>query len=478
MTQDYIKRLEESREELIQTLRESVQINSVGGEAVTEPDGTVLPFGRGVEAAFQHMLGVGRAMGFETFDAHHYGGHIEWKVPGAVETFGIAAHLDVVPEGTGWTHGPFDAEIEDGRMYGRGTADDKGPLVAALYAVKAIKDAGLTPNKNIRLILGLDEETGMAGIDEYFAEMGMPDLGFTPDAAFPMINGEKGIMVFELAQKLNRRTGKETLSLRKLNGGTAYNAVPGTAKAVLVASDPFYYSNIKDRAAAYASETGYKLSAKRSGSSLCIEATGKAAHGAYPQNGLNAVSILMGFLGTLHFDAEDVNDFIAFYNDHIGFEYHGESIGCGLEDEPSGKLIFNVGVAEINDDLATVTVNIRYPVTCTGEDVYNGINAVLADTDIGLVKARDAGPIYMDLSDPFAASLLASYVEETGDTETKPIVMGGGTYAKKFRRMLAFGAMFPGDEDRMHQADEYISLDRLMQTARIYAHAIYKNCCE
>ena len=69
MRTDYLEILENSRKELIDTLADSIRIKSVKEPPVTLADGTVLPFGQGVENAYQHMLGVGREMGFETFDA-------------------------------------------------------------------------------------------------------------------------------------------------------------------------------------------------------------------------------------------------------------------------------------------------------------------------------------------------------------------------------------------------------------------------
>lgn len=476
---EYLKILEENKNEMIEKLQEAVRIKSVLGAPYESSNGETYPFGEGVETAYRHIMELGRSMGFETVDFDHYGGHIDFKSddPGA-EIFGIAGHVDVVPEGSGWEHEAYGGVIEDGWMYGRGTTDDKGPLYSCLYAMKAIKDAGIKPKKTIRLIVGLDEETEKKGMLYYLDKAGAPDFGITPDGDFPLINGEMGIVIFELAEKLKKRTSKEGLVLSKLSAGEASNIVPAHAKAVVASETPAVYDNIKEMAETYRKETGYKLNVKKAGSSLAIESEGISAHGARPQMGLNAISILMDFLGRLEFAGDEINEFIAYYNDHIGFCLAGEKIGCALEDEVSGKLIFNVGIASVTDDLASVTVNIRYPVSNTADEVFAGIEKTLEGRKIGIVKHIQENPVFIELDDPFVVKLLEAYTEETGDTENKPQVIGGGTYAKLMNRLFCFGAQFPGEEDRMHQANERLSLDSYMKMARIYAKAIYKLCCE
>ena len=472
---DYLDILDSYKEEMLESLKTLVRIPSVQSKPVKTADGDILPFGRPVQDALEAMLAEGRSMGFDTFNGDNYGGHIEWKCEDSKEVFGIAGHLDVVPEGDGWKYGPFNPTVEDGCIIGRGVSDDKGPLVAVLYALKALKESGIQPNKNIRIILGLDEEKGVDGINRYLEIAGQPDLGITPDAGFPLINGEKGILVFELAQKLTRSRVKDGLRLTKVEGGTASNAVPAYAKAA-VAGDSAQYESIKDRLAQFVLETGYKLKAKKQGPALVIEASGKAAHGARPEDGLNAISVLMSFLGRLQFANEEVNDYIYTYNEKIGFNLHGQGMACDLEDEASGKLIWNTGLISINEDVASITVNVRYPVTKTSDEVYEGIEETLANTRIGIVKQSDMEPIYMPLDDPMVEHLMAAYRDETGDTESQAIVIGGGTYAKALNKTLAFGGLFPGEEDTMHQVDERLSLESFYKMARIYAKAIYLIC--
>ena len=482
----YLEILDTYHDEMLKELGESVSKPSVLSAAVKTADGEVLPFGRGVHDAFMHMLGLGKKLGFGTVNSDNYGGHIEFPAADETvidedgnvkkaDTFGIVAHLDVVPEGTGWTGEPFVMSEKEGFVYGRGVSDDKGPAIACLYAMKALKESGFEPEKNIRLILGLDEETEKIGMTHYLEKVGGPDMGFTPDADFPLVNGEMGILIFDIAQKLTRQPAGDGLRLTKMEAGTAPNAVPRTAKVVITA-DAALYDVVKDRIAQYTLETGYDVRGKKQGPSMVIEAYGVAAHGAHPELGLNAISILMDFLGRLQFNNEEINDFVEFYNNCIGFDLHGERMGCEMSDEPSGPLVFNVGMAMINEDIAQVTINIRYPVSSTDVEVYAGIEEILKDSKLGIVKNYHEGPIYMDMSNPMVAGLLGAYREETGDNEAMPFVIGGGTYAKMVKNTLAFGAQFPGEENTMHQADEKLAVDSLFSMARIYARALHSLC--
>lgn len=476
----YLERLDTYKEEMIRTLGESVAFPSVARESVTDADGSVMPVGRAVHEALMHILECGRSMGFESVNLDNCVGYIEFGAAPDAESagrFDIAGHIDVVPEGTGWTFEPYALTEQDGMLYGRGTSDDKGPLFAALYAMKAIKEEGILPKRDVRLVIGIDEETGSDSIEYYTERCGHPDMGFTPDGDFPLVNGEMGIIEFYLAQKLRPAASKDDLRLTKLEAGTAHNVVPKTAKAVL-AGDKQHYDSIIGRVREYAAETGYDIRAKKQGSSLVIEAAGKAAHGAHPEKGLNAISIIMGFLGRLDFACRELNDFIDFYNDHLGFDLHGERFGCKFEDDPSGPLILNVGTANIDEELAEVSIGIRYPVTFSSEQVMSGIESLLEDTSIGIVSGFEMDPIYMPLGTDMVDKLLKAYADETGDHESNAIVIGGGTYAKMINNILAFGGLFPGDEDTMHQADERLSIDSYMTMARIYARAIVSLCCE
>ena len=422
-------------------------------------------------------------IGFKFEKAGNYGGHIAWNVDpkdkAGAEIMGIVGHLDTVPIGTGWTKEPLGEEA-DGYLYGRGTTDDKGPVVAALYAMKAIRDAGIPMRHNIHLILGLDEETSWIGMEEYLKNFPQPDFGFTPDADFPAIHGEKGILIFDLAKKIGKtNTSTNGLELRSLTGGSAANMVAESARAVVKADDEKLYDLIRGKAELAAKEapfadTPLDIKVRKMGKSMEIKTTGVSAHGATPQAGFNAISALFGFLGELPFASEDITDFIEFFNKHIGFELDGASLGCRFEDELSGATVLNVGTAEADKGVIKVTINVRYPIHTTADEIYNGLTPVANEYDLGLVKGKYEAPIYFASDHPLIATLMDVYQEHTGDTETKPLVIGGGTYARAFDNIVAFGAHFPGDEDLMHQKDERLEIARFRQQTEIYADAILR----
>ncbi len=476
---DYIERIQELADEMIEDLRGLLRKKSVKAEA---EEGA--PFGRGVKEAFHYMLQLGQREGFACKNIDEYGGHIDFmadsvsgtvldnKADNVAETMGILCHLDVVPEGNGWDHDPFGADMEDGCIFGRGTLDDKGPTIAAFYAMKAIKDCGYVPKKNIRMIIGLDEETGSSGMNYYQNKEKMPDFAIVPDSDFPLVHGEMGILVFELVKKLGKAV-KGGIALRKITGGNAPNMVPDKAQAV-ISGQREHYTSIKEMAKEYVLSTGNILTVKGRGSSLEIIAEGKSAHGAHPWSGKNAISILMEFLGKIEFNCEDQNDFINFYNKHLGFDFHGERLDCSLSDDISGKLILNVGMIDLDNNAVKLTVNVRSPITLDDEAVYSSLVPVIEKYEIGVIKKMYEKPIYYPADDPTVQLLLSIYRNHTGDMESEPLVIGGGTYARQMDNAIAFGALYPGDPDLMHQKNEFIKIERLIQTAKIYAEAIFR----
>jgi succinyl-diaminopimelate desuccinylase len=477
MEAKYLELIEEYKEEMVKTLQELIAIKSVTAEPVGDA-----PFGAAVQEAFEYMLKKAKAEGFDTENIDNYGGHFDFggylldeegeMVGTSDEIMGILCHLDVVPEGKDWDYDPFGGELVDDKIYGRGAIDDKGPTVAAFYAMKALKDAGVVPEKKVRLILGLDEETGWKGMDYYLKRVKHPDFGFSPDGEFPAINGEMGLLIFDLAKKIGKSASNaKGVSLRSMTGGNAPNMVADHARAVIKADS---YDDIKDKIAEFRKSTGYQINSKGIGKNLEITTQGISAHGARPGKGLNAISIMMKFLGEIGLENEDVRDFIDFYNSHIGFNLSGELLGCGFEDEPSGKLIFNVGLVNIDDESASVTINIRYPVTMNDEKVYDSILPVINEYNLGIIKKEHKLPIYISKDDEMIRTLMEVYKKHTGDVKSEPLVIGGGTYARAVKNTVAFGADFPGEPELAHQKNEYIGVDKLIKCAKIFADAIFE----
>ncbi len=464
---------DKNHDEMITKLEELIRIRSV----VEDPDGDK-PFGAGVHEAFMYMKGLAENEGFRFKNIDNYGGHIEFSADNSDnnEIFAILSHIDVVPEGADWDYEPYAGTIADGRIYGRGVNDDKGPTMAAFYAMKALKESGFIPNRKIRLILGLDEETNWYGMKKYFESEPAPAMGFTPDAEFPAIHAEMGILIFDLAKKLKPQTEKG-LEITSISGGNAANMVPDHARAVLREygrgeKSEETYDYIKAILASYKQETGHDISCRGMGKSLEIKAEGVSAHGARPTSGVNAISILMDFLGRLDIGNDDISDFIDFYNKYIGFETDGSSLGCGFSDDVSGKLILNTGLITADSKSVTVTINIRYPVKSNTEQVYEAIWQTVEPLDIGIVRGKEQAPIFFDVDHPMIRTYMDIYRKYSNDMTTPPLAIGGGTYARAAENVVAFGPSFPGDHEVAHQKNEFMDLEKLRIATKIYAETI------
>ncbi|SDJ93936.1 dipeptidase PepV [Natronincola ferrireducens] len=455
------------RQDIIEKTQEIVRIKSVEEEG---KEG--MPFGEGVDAALQYALRLSQEMGFTTKNLDGYVGYAE--MGDGEETIGILGHLDVVPEGDGWTYPPYGGEIHDDKIYGRGTVDDKGPVITTLYAMKALKESGLPLQRKVRMIFGTNEETGMQDMEYYLSKEKNPDMAFTPDGDFPVIYGEKGIQVFSLRTVFEKKCKcTSDIAVKSIKGGTRPNVVPDFCRAVLKVNNTGK-EKLENRLETFVEKTGYKLSLAFEGEDVIIKSEGVSAHGSTPEKGHNAISQLLAFLGELEDYQCGILRFIKIYNNKIGMEYNGESIGCGFEDDISGKLIFNVGIIDANEDFVDVTVNIRYPIKVTGKEVLEGIQQQLVGTNIDLILDEDSKPLYVPKEHKLIQSLMKVYREETGDNENQPITLGGGTYARTLENTVAFGPIFPGEEELAHQKDECISIENLMKITYIYGKAIYE----
>ena len=459
---NYIELIDQYKDDMLKDLSDLIAIKSVAEEC----EGPY-PFGEGVHKAFEAMLAMGTRDGFTTKNVDNYGGHIEFKGEGD-GIFALLGHLDIVPEGNNWNTDPYEATIIDNKIYGRGAIDDKGPTIVAYYAMKALKEAGFKPRKDIRLILGLDEETNWDGMKYYMQKEETPDMGFAPDADFPVIHCEKGLIIFDLIKKL-ASAEKTGLHIESLNAGTASNMVADRAELVISGGD------ISDVIAQYSKDhPDYDITCTPSDNGCIVVAKGIAAHGAMPEEGLNAISILCEALAPVVFDNEDVNAFIKFYNETIGFDFNGQRFGCGFSDEPSGKLNFNVGVLKIDQDEIRLTINIRYPATLKEDDIYNGIETINRGYEIERVDHLN--PLYVPKDHELVEVLMDVYGEFTGDRKSKPLVIGGATYARTVPNCVAFGPVFPHEASVEHQPNEFFNIDSMIKSAKMYAEAIYRLC--
>ena len=342
------KWIDDHKEELIEALRANLSIASVKD---TEHAGEGAPFGPMIRKALDDALARGKALGFDTVDYDGYCGAID--MAGGKEQLGVICHLDVVPEGTGWTYPPYGGEIHDGKLYARGTMDDKGPAFAALFGLAAVKASGVETKRRVRLILGCDEECGMGCLHHYNEVEKAPDMCFSPDASYPLVNSEK--MIYNSAYR------KEYASSVRVKAGTVSNAVPGKAEVfVPVSADEVKAAVAKLNNADFT----YNVSAADNGANVVI--TGIAAHASTPEQGKNAFLAAVQLMNELNLPEEDA-DTVAVLWDILKFDCHGESIGIDSTDD-SGRLTTNVGVIEWDETgIKRLTMDIRAPITANGE---------------------------------------------------------------------------------------------------------------
>lgn len=413
------------------------------------------PFGEEVDACFAEALALCHELGFETTDMDRYIGWCE--IGTGDEMVAVLGHLDVVPEGEGWHHPPYAAEIEGGRLYGRGSIDDKGPVVASLFALKAIRDLGIPLNRRVRLLFGLNEETNDRDVLYYKAHGGeIPVLGFTPDGEYPLINGEKGILNGTYTRTLHQ-TGDYILT--RFEGGEASNISPAYAVA-----------EVKCPAEAASKIAAEKVTVTPIDGGIRVEAEGVAVHGSTPELGENAIGRLAMALAQLPFTGE-TGECLAFVSERLGMETHGESLGLAMRDGISGDLTMNVGVASFENEALSLTFSVRYPVTLPYELVYPRLKRGFTLGGFTETEMTHAAALYIPKDSELIRRLLGVYEAETGE-KAEPKCIGGGTYAKSMPNIVAFGPIFPGDEVREHKPDEYMETRRVMQNAEIIASAM------
>ncbi|MHB1483855.1 MAG: Sapep family Mn(2+)-dependent dipeptidase [Saccharofermentanales bacterium] len=451
--------------ELVESLKGLIAIPSVKSEA---KEGA--PFGRETKKALKYILDEAGSMGFKTSELDGYAGYIEFGE--GEKEIAILCHLDVVPAGEGWDFDPFEPFVENGRLFGRGSIDDKGPAIASLYAMKALKDSGYTPPCRIRLILGLDEESSCKCIAYYKSKEKNPDYGFTPDAKFPVIFAEKGILHITVGGHHEYNIdAMEPFILLSANGGERINMIPATCNVS-------YIENASDA----------RIHGGRLPDPSMKIFKGVPGHAMMPEAGENAISKAMLEIGGILFKNDVSNRFVEFYNKFIGMTTDGSLLGIDFCDKDTGSLTFNVGLLELNADVDKVkavqdtdkiaisynikmALDVRYPVTADVGFICSRIKECCSGYDLELLEVEDNLPLYVDKTSDFVQILLNIYNGMT-DSDKVPLAIGGGTYARTMPNILAFGPCFSAQDDVAHQSGEYIKLDDLFLCKEIYQKAI------
>ena len=421
------------RRELAEKIGELVRIPSVRGDPLPG-----MPYGEGPAKALEWMLRECRELGLHCENVENVAGHADFGGDEGGGIVGVLCHLDVVPPGAGWSGDPFGGEYRDGRVYGRGSADNKCACVSALFSVRILREMGIVPKRKIRIIFGTDEECGSSDMPIYFSKMPLPDMAIVPDAGEMIINREKGRILLRL-----RAQTPESMVL--MRGGVAPNIVPDTCELKLLSDG---------------------------GDSARRTFSGKPWHGAWPSEGINAISLGLADLGNSGIASG--NALVDFVMGKIGGETDGSRLGIARADEPSGALTVNLGTIDAGRGVSEAMLDIRYPVTCSGKGIIAAVRSAAAPYGVEAIAVSDAPPLFVD-EESFLVMRLKLACEKVTGAPAMTQSMGGRTYAACLAgRGVAYG---PGAGEGAHQADEYVDMERLMRHLRISTQALYELAC-
>ena len=432
------------KDEMIQEI-----INLVRYESVSiKSDNKEKPFGEECKKALEHILELGKKLGFNTKNIDGYCGYIEFGE--GKELLGIIGHLDVVPatKEDGWTKDPYQAEIINNKLYGRGTSDDKGPVISCLYAMK-IANSLKQLNKRVRLIIGLNEEQDWECIERYKQTEELPTISFSPDANFPCIYAEKGIITLTIENDFNL----DDEILEFTTGNNAINVVPKTAHIIIKTNNPNKFVEEKD------------IIVEKIEDTIKITATGVSSHAAFPTLGDNAATKLLKYINKIY-----KNKFLTkleeldFYNLENPLYLGGDS----LTDE-SGTLTSNIGIINYENNKLIIKTNLRVPIKTSFAELKNICNRSI-DSIKYYFEGENEG-LYVS-KDSYLVKTLTRIFNETSNMNEEAIAIGGGTYARAFNNCVSFGMTFPNEEELCHQVNENIDIDNLLLATEIYTKAI------
>ncbi len=434
---------------MLEKLREIIAVPSV-----SVPGTADMPYGPECAKVLRMFLDMAEDEGFYINNFENYAGTIGYNEKPV--KLGVLCHLDVVPvTESDWTFSPFGGEIKDGRIYGRGAVDDKGPAMAVLFAMKALKEAGADLTHNVRFIVGCDEENGSTDMEYYLSREKMPPLVFTPDGDYPVINIEKGML------RLRIRKNAAFAHIMKIHGGTVPNAVPSDAYAVVTGISDFPESE--------------GITVTEQDGAFLVAYKGRAAHASTPADGVNAVTGLVSYLCTLGLDEQEKKTFENIRTSFVHGDFSGTGCGIRMSDEKSGALTQVLSIADYDGETLEFRIDVRYPLCGDRDSIISEIEKTVSPAGFELITDIASLPHCVDEDSEFIKTLLSVYEKETG-LEGYCKAIGGGTYVHDIEGGVAFGAEFPGEENNMHGNDESISLESLRLNTKIIANAIYEIC--
>ena len=462
------KYIENLKDEMIKETQKLIQIPSV----LSKSNNPSHPFGENVNKALEYTLDLGKRLGFKTKNIDGYCGYIEFGE--GAELIGIVGHLDVVPEGENWTYPPFSGTIVNNKIFGRGAIDDKGPVISSLYAMKTIM-YNCKINKRVRLILGLNEENNWKCINYYKEHEEIPNIGFSPDADFPCIYAEKSILTSYLKMDYFDYSNKNIIITNIDCNNNALNVVPKICSVALKINPNAiiineFIENIKSVITKHHFEIDiYKIDNEN----IKLTSHGVQAHSAHPDLGINAISRLIIVLDEIFKIYNIKIELFDFFNKYINTQYYGQNLKIDFEDE-SGKLTLNVGSFSLENSVLKIGMNLRVPINTPIVDVGNSFLKALSEyINVDFDTTHYLPHLDIPKDNYLVKTLCQIYNEET-NSNLEPIAIGGATFARAFDNCISFGANLPGQKDMCHQTDEFISIDNLMLSCKIYAKAIYE----
>lgn len=454
--------------ELIDAIGRLVAVKSVRGESTENA-----PYGPGPADALDEALKLCSELGFVTRDYDRQVGLCDMAAPGQDIRLHILGHLDVVGEGKGWDTDPYVMAERDGMLYGRGVSDDKGPLLCALFAMKAVRDLGVPLAAGVRLILGTDEESGSGDVAYYYAREPHAPYAFTPDADFPVINVEKGHYHPDFGKSWTR---SEVLPrVAALEGGFRQNVVPPESWVLIKG---LARADLELACQQAEARTGATFTVLEKSGGVKVLCGGKNAHAAWPDAGNNAITALLELLSALPLapcgSTEAVQALHALFphGDH-----RGKALGIAQEDAESGPLTLNLALMTLTEEGFTAKFDVRFPICATEENCKKACELSFAKHGIAVTGDPDMTAIHHVSADsPLVKTLLRCYSRYTGVQDPKPIAIGGGTYVHDIPGGVAFGCDFPGFDPKMHGANEQALASNLILSSKIFTQAIIELC--
>lgn len=432
------------------------------------PEGD-MPYGKAMDDALNYVLELAETMGFKSTKIDGYCGYIEY---GEGDMYiGVFAHIDVNNENDlEWKHNPYEAVIEQGRIYGA-CAVDKGALIAALYALKAVRDSAIRLKRKIRIIIGTDERRYYNDMKSYLKHEPEPIAGFAVDGHFPITHSEKGLAMFEFAKKINQDSSEY---IEFMHGGKVDNLVPWYCKAKLVTSRK---KEILEKATQFSEENRRDVEVKILDDGVLIEVFGVERHCAVLERGINSNAVMIDFLRYISFGSSELREYTGVICDNIGMDIYGEKMNIAYEDIDSGKTTVNFGILKFENDELMLRLDCRFPITSNYYQSIERVNSIFEGAGFEKKECTYWPPTYFPKNHFLINALLDVYREVAGD-DSDPVSSGSASYSKVMPNIAAFGAHYPGQGIIWDQTDEYLDIESFEKTANIYANAICKLCTE